>query len=191
MNSVGAGATVALLVLPLLWPISVARAADGAALAEVVGDFNHDGVKDRAVLVRNPDGDDVDLAVYLSAGGKSVARPSLYKAALGWAGDMAGTQPELSLNKAGSLVIVFQNDAIGRDRWRQQFIIAYRGGELVVAGYGYQARDTLEPRHGGNCDVNLLTGRGERDGKPIKLAAAPVRLADWTDQSVPAACKFD
>jgi hypothetical protein len=105
---------------------------------------------------------------------------------------MAGTQPELSVNKAGSLVMVFQNDSIGRDRWRQTFTLAFRGGVLIVAGYGYQARDSLDPAHGGSCDVNLLTGRGTRSGKPIKLAAAaPVSLAAWSDESVPAACKFD
>jgi hypothetical protein len=148
-------------------------------------------VKDRAALVRNADGDDVDLAIYLSAGGKAADKPSLYKVAFGWTGAMAGTGPELSLNKAGSLIVVFQNDSIGRDRWRQQYTIAFRGGDLVVAGYDYQARDTLDPNHGGSCDINFLAGRGTRNGKPIKLAAAPIRLADWTDQSAPPACTFD
>jgi hypothetical protein len=105
---------------------------------------------------------------------------------------MAGTEPEISVNKAGSLVVVFQNDAIGRDRWRQQFTIAFRGGALVVAGYGYQARDTLRPGGGGgSCDVNFLAGRGIRNGKPIKLAGGPIRLSDWTDKSAPAACSFE
>jgi hypothetical protein len=177
-----------------LFSLAMAMAAPDApnpVLAEVTADFNGDGIKDRAVLLRNPDGDDVDLAVYLSTAGKPAATPSLYKPAFGWAGDMAGTEPELSVNKAGSLVVLFQNDAIGRDRWRQQFTLAFRGGALVVAGYGYQARDTLEPKHGGNCDVNFLAGKGTRDGKPFKLAAAPIRLADWTDKSAPAACTFD
>ncbi len=160
-------------------------------LAEVAAELNGDGVADRAVLLHDPDGDDVDLAIYLTAGGKTESQPSLYKAAFGWTGAMAGTEPEISVNKAGSLVVVFQNDAIGRDRWRQQFTIAFRGGALVVAGYDYQARDTLRPGGGGSCDVNFLAGRGTRNGKPIKLAAGTTRLSDWTDKSAPAACTFE
>ena len=168
-----------------------AQAASKLPLAEIKADLNGDGVADRAVLLHDPDGDDVDLAVYLSAEGKLASQPSLYKTALGWTGDMAGTTPELSVNKAGSLVVVFQNDAIGRDRWRQQFTIALRGGVLVIAGYDYEARDTLAPSHGGNCSINFLAGRGTRNGKPLKLAAAPIQLKDWNDAATPAACKFD
>jgi len=161
-------------------------------IAEVSADLNGDGAKDRAALLQGQsDEDQVDLAIYLSANGKPADRPSLYKKALGWTGAMAGTTPEISVNKAGSLVVVFQNDAIGRDRWRQQFTIAYRGGEWLVAGYDYEARDTLEPGHGGNCDLNYLSGHGTRNGKPIKLPASPVRLSAWTDKSPPAACAFD
>jgi hypothetical protein len=148
-------------------------------------------VTDRAVLLHDADGDDVDLAIYLSAGGKAPSQPTIYKAALGWTGDMAGTMPEISVSKAVSLVVVFQNDAIGRDRWRRQFTIAVRGGDLVVAGYDSEARDTLEPRNGGNCDLNFLSGHGTRNGKPIKLPPGPIRLSAWTDESVPAACRFE
>jgi hypothetical protein len=187
-------ARVALGALVLSLGVAPAAGAGDAAkvvLAEVKTDLNGDGVPDRAVLLHDPDGDDVDLAVYLSAQGRLAAQPSLYKPAFGWTGAMAGAEPELSVNKAGSLIVVFQNDAIGRDRWRAQFTIAFRGGALVVAGYDYQARDTLQPSHGGNCELNFLAGRGIRNGKPVKLAAAPVQLADWTDAAVPAACKFD
>ena len=109
----------------------------------------------------------------------------------GWTGAMAGTEPRISVNKAGSLVVEFQNDSIGRDRWSRRFTIAFRGGALVVAGYNYEARDTLDPHGGGNCDLNLLSGHGTRNGKPIKLAAGPVPLSAWTDQSAPKSCDFD
>jgi hypothetical protein len=159
-------------------------------LAEVFADLNGDGVKDRAVLLHAPDGDDVDLAIYLSAAGAAPAKPSLYKTALGWTGAMAGATPELSVNKAGSLVILFQNDSIGRDRWSQQLTIAYRGGALVVAGYDYTSRDTLAPSQGGNCDVNYLSGRATRNGRAVKFSAGSIRLSDWTDKSAPAFCSF-
>jgi hypothetical protein len=168
-----------------------AAAATKAVLAEVSADLNGDGVTDRAVLMHAPDGDDVDLAIYLSAAGKLPAQPTLYKTAFGWTGDMAGTEPEISVNKAGSLVVVFQNDAVGRDRWSRRFTIAFRAGALVIAGYDYTARDTLNPAGGGNCDLNFLSGHGTRNGKPIKLAAGAIPLSAWTDQSAPKSCDFD
>jgi len=170
---------------------SAQPASPKQVLAQVSADLNGDGVADRAVLLHDPDGDDVDLAIYLSASGKTPSQPSLYKTAFGWTGAMAGTEPEISVNKSGSLVVVFQNDAVGRDRWRQQFTIAFRGGALVVAGYDYQARDTLRPSGGGSCDLNFLADRGTRNGKSLKLAGGPTRLSDWTDTSAPAACSFE
>jgi hypothetical protein len=178
--------------LGLAWPAHAAEAPP-SVLAEVRADLNGDGIIDRAVLLRESDEDDVDLAVYLSADGHAATEPSLYRKAFGWAGDMAGTTPELSVNRAGSLVVVFQNDAIGRDRWRQQITIAFRRGELVVAGYDYSARDTLRPKFSRGCDLNFLSGEGVRDGKPVQLGAPAPRLADWTDKdkSVPETCRPD
>jgi hypothetical protein len=171
----------------------VALAADAPKqmLAETIADLNGDGVRDRAVLLHDKDGEDVDLAVYLSSGGKAADKPAVYKAAFGWTGDMAGTKPELGTNKAGSLVVVFQNDGVGRDRWRQQFTIAFRDGRLVVAGYDYQSRDTLAPGQRGNCSINFLAGKGSRDGKPVTVPPGAIPLSDWSDKSTPAACNFD
>ncbi len=171
-----------------------ARAADAApakdVLAQIAEDLNGDGIKDRAELLHDADGDDVDLAIYLSADGKLPDRPTLYKAAFGWTGTMAGTQPELKVNHARSLIVVFQNDAIGRDRWRRQLTLAFRGGVFVVAGYTYEERDTLMPGKGGQCDLNLLSGQGTRNGKPVKFTAPPIPLSDWTDEAAPKVCDF-
>ena len=183
-----AAATLTLMALTAM--PAAANVTVKVILATVSADLNGDGVKDRVMLLRDTDGDDVDLAVYLSASGKLPGEPTFYKKAFGWTGDMAGTTPTLSVNRAGSLVILFQNDAIGRDRWSQQLTIAWRGGAMVVAGYDYTSRDTLAPDQGGNCDVNYLSGRASRNGKPVKLSTSLIRLADWTDVSPPKACIF-
>jgi len=173
-----------------LFAAAPAFAADAPkTIAGVAGDINGDGVADRAVLIDN-DGD-VDLAVYLSSGGKLPAEPTLYKKAFGWTGAMAGTEPEIKINPRGSLIVVFRNDAIGRDRWRMQFTVAWRDNALVVAGYAYEFHDTLDLKHRGACDLNLLTGQGTRDGKTVKVAAGSMPLAGWTDDSAPAPCKFE
>jgi hypothetical protein len=175
---------------PLQAAENAVAASSKEVLAEVSGDLNGDGVKDRAVLLHDHDGDDVDLAIYLSADGKLPDRPSVYKPAFGWTGAMAGTMPEMRINRAGSLVVVFQNDAVGRSRWRQQFTLAFRGGVFVVAGYTYEARDTLAASQGGNCDLNFLSGQGRRNGKAVKIPAVPIALSAWTDKSIPSVCTF-
>ena len=157
-------------------------------LAQMAVYLNGDGVKDRAVLLHDHNGDDVDLAIYLSANGQLPSEPSLYKPTLGWTGGMGGTEPEVSVNHSGSLVLVFQNESIGRYRWRQQLTIAFRSGALLVAGYSYEDRDTLDLRQGGSCDLNFLSGRGIRNGKAIQISAAPVSLSAWTAKSVPSGC---
>jgi hypothetical protein len=176
----------AMATILLLVPV-----AHGATkvVAEAIGDINGDGVKDRAQLIA--DGDDVDVAVYLSAGGKLPAKPTVLKKALGDYSDVPGQEPELSISGKGSMIIVFKNEAIGRDRWHAQYTIAWRNGALVVAGYSFDYRDTLEPNRSGACDVNFLTGKGTALGKSITVPAHPVSLAAWGQSDIPAACQFD
>lgn len=175
-----------------LW-IAATAAAGGAeppakVLAQVSADLNGDGVPDRAALLARDE--DVDLVVTLSANGALPARPTITKPAFGWTGTMAGTEPGLSVNARGSLVVAFHNEAVGRGRWSQQVTIAYRNDQLVVAGYTYAEHDTLDPNAGGNCDVNFLSGKATRNGKPAATGLKPVPLTDWNEGQVPAACSF-
>ena len=183
------------LALPRL--VSALRAAEipssKETLAEIAADLDGDGVKDRVVLLHDRTGDnttDVDLAIYLSSSQALADKPTTYKTAFGSTGDMDGTKPSLRQNRAGSLVVAFQNDAIGRDRYQQQYTIGFRGGVLVVAGYSYQTRDSLSPDRFRSCDIDFLSGTGKRDGKAVKVAASAIPLASWTDKSLPAACAF-
>ncbi|MDQ2104338.1 hypothetical protein [Azospirillum isscasi] len=168
----------------------VLAAGPGATpvIAEITADLDGDGVPDRAVLA---DADsEVGLAVYLSVGGRLPAEPTVYNPAIGWSGGIAGQTPALTVNARGALVAVFENASVGRNRWSQRLTIAFRKGELVVAGYTYAARDTLDPKGGGNCDINFLSGKGTRNGKTVTVSSGPVPLAAWSDQSIPAACTF-
>ncbi len=177
---------IAIAAIALLAP--AARAAD-KVVAEATGDINGDGVKDRAQLIA--DGDDVDVAVYLSAGGKLPAKPTVLKKGLGEYSDVAGQEPEIAINAKGSLIIVFKNELIGRDRWHLQYTIAWRNGALVVAGYSFEYRDTLDPGRNGACDFNLLTGKGKASGKPATIPAHPVPFAAWSQTDIPTGCQFD
>ena len=113
---------------------------------------------------------------------------------LGWAGIAAGTLPRLELAPNGSLRLITENSAIGRNRWEQVLTIAHRDGAYRVAGFTYAFYDTLDLDSGGFCDVNLLTGRGLLQiGKGEERAVrewamrAP-RLADWTIDTMPPVC---
>ncbi|MGZ3692115.1 MAG: hypothetical protein ACXVAX_11475, partial [Pseudobdellovibrio sp.] len=80
--------------------------------------------------------------------------------------------------------------------------VAWRGGQLVVAGYDYSDYDRLGEDNETNCSVNLLTGRGvltinpPREGHPdakpkvtnfsFPVVATP--LSSWTDKSKPKGC---
>lgn len=179
-----AAALVGLFAAPMAEAATRAR----PPVAELSADLNGDGVPDRVVM--SGEDDEVDVTVYLSEGGRLPDKPTLHKQAVGWKGAMAGTEPSMSATPRGSLILVFQNDSVGRDRWRQQLTIAVRNGALVVAGYTYTARDTLDPKNGFTCDVNLLSGKGQRNGKPFTVPTTPLPLADWNDTTIPPECAF-
>jgi hypothetical protein len=171
-----------------------ARAADAPAaskmeVAEATGDINGDGVPDTVQLLQAADDTDIDLAVTLSTGGKLPDKPTLIKPAFGWSNGMSDA-PGLKITPKGSVVIEFRNDQ-GRGRWRQQFTLAYRSGVLVVAGYAYEGRDALDPDKGAGCDLDLLTGKGTRNLKPVKIAPGGIPVTNWSDDIVPKPCKFD
>lgn len=103
---------------------------------------------------------------------------------------------QLKQTPDGSLQIISQNVAIGRLRWEQTLTIVYRSNQFFVGGYTYSFNDNLERDADGNvkmgdCDVNLLTGRGVRDGQPIRTSMKPIPVQDWTINTTPPECVFD
>lgn len=144
-------------------------------------DWNEDGRFDKALLTINPeDSSQVDLYLYTSD--DDDLRLSVYVPDIVWRGEMFGTQPALEMNARGSLLIHAQNDAIGRNRWRETITVAYRDGAFVVAGYTYSSRDTLDLDSTMSCDVNLLTGQGVLHGEIFKLLPERVSFAEFRDK---------
>ena len=133
-------------------------------------DMNGDGSMDRAVLVNNPDETSVDLLIYLGEDAAHKMKLALNKPEIAWTGAMWGQLPSLESNNKDSLLIKSENSAIGRDRWSQKLTVAYRNNEFVLAGYTYDSYDTLDPKAGKSCDVNLLTGKGKKNAKAITVA---------------------
>jgi hypothetical protein len=154
--------------------------------------FRNDGSMDRAVLVGGEDG--ADLYLYLAqtapGGGPDALKLALAKKNFVWSGAMWGTLPSLSQNGKGSLIVKSENTGIGRNKWEQALTVAWRNNEFLVVGVTYHSFDGLDPKAGGSCDLNLVTGKGTRSGKPVTFAPKPMKVADWSDDSLPKECRF-
>lgn len=174
----------------------VAYAADEATLQKVLSsatvDFNEDGGFDRVVLVEGDD--DADIYIFLSNFNRSSmqyeSKLALKKEAFVFSGGMWGQQPSLEVAGNGSLIVKSMNESVGRARWELTLTVVYRHFEFLVAGITYSYRDTVDPEAGGNCDLNLLTGKGTRNDKPVKVTTKVINVADWSEERLPEACQF-
>lgn len=90
---------------------------------------------------------------------------------------MAGVGSELAVAKNGSLQIHQYNESVGRDRWSRTLTVAYRDGQYVIAGFTFSAYDTLKADSSESCDYNLLTGKGIRNGRKVKISTSALPLA--------------
>eukprot|EP00457_Paulinella_chromatophora_P018058 gb/GEZN01019260.1/.p1 GENE.gb/GEZN01019260.1/~~gb/GEZN01019260.1/.p1 ORF type:complete len:196 (+),score=22.40 gb/GEZN01019260.1/:67-654(+) len=158
----------------------------------VTSDWTDDGNPDRAVLVESEtESDSVDLFVSLNIDPSlpSKKQETVVARNIAWRGALWGTIPELRLSPGiGSLQVISQNDAIGRNRWRTTLTIARRSGTLVVAGFTYMSRDTLNLTSLTECDVNLLTGRGVLDKRSFTTKATARPLVQWKAKDKVADC---
>jgi hypothetical protein len=160
--------------------------APQTVISALTGDWNNDGSQDRAVLIDNGD-TDADLAVYLSDGSGGLKLAG-FAPALAFNGKMFGNTPELQLSKTGALQVHSGNSAIGRDHWDRVLTLSYRSGQFMVSGITASYYDTLDPKAGGSCDINLLTGKGKAGKKSVAVKAGGVALTQWTEDKIPAAC---
>ena len=181
------------LTLAVLLP-AAAAASDFPAdriTAAAVGDWNRDGADDLAVIARPPEGSDDDSGVYIYLADDGASRLSLKASAPNWiwgSSTVYGQEAGVAALANGSIELTSQNSAIGRDRWEQRVTIAYRESRFVVAGYTYSAYDTLDPNHTESCDLNVLTGKGTANGKPVATKGAQVAFEDWRDEIGRKAC---
>lgn len=168
-------------------------------VAAVTGDFNKDGAPDLALLIRG-DGD-MDLRFFLEAENGKYLRDAGVAAHKVWGtaepDGFVGQEPDIKAMPNGSIQVITRNDAIGRNRWNQTLTIAYRNTDFIVAGFTYSYYDTLDPNSSGDCDLNVLTGKGTAnvpDGKggtrKVAVSAAPQFIAfkDWPDDGGMKAC---
>jgi len=144
-------------VFLFLFPIALS--AQGFTTS-VEGDLTGDGIIDRAELRETAEGGEADLLIWQGQANGDLKLRSQANAVV-WVGGI-GQQPELMISPYGSLLVVSMNESIGRDRWHETLTVAWRKGAFLLAGYTMEWYDTLNLANAGICDVNLLTGKGER-----------------------------
>ncbi|MBB3977908.1 hypothetical protein GGQ64_003122 [Rhizobium azooxidifex] len=184
------------LALAVLLPAAAALADDFPAdriTAAAVGDWDRNGAQDLAVIASPPEGSDDDNGVYIYLTEGGLSRLSLKVSAPNriWGSTTVyGQEAGVAALANGSIELTSRNSTIGRDRWEQRVTIAYRSSQFVVAGYTYSGHDTLDPNHTESCDLNVLTGKGTANGKPVATKGAQVTFEAWRDEMGQKACRM-
>lgn len=146
-------------------------------------DWNKDGIQDPVMILNVNEGERFDGLFYIS---DEYGRLTLrhYIPDMVWGSSaMFGQEPSVTTASNGSAIVTSQNSAIGRNRWEQKLTIAYRNDQLVLAGFTYSYYDTLDPNAYGGCDLNLLTGKGFKDKKPITFQPQTTSVIYFSQQS--------
>ena len=139
-------------------------------LREITLDIDQDGKRDRAVLTRNDDESSYVAKRHLASG-------HVY---------------ELASNGNGSLRVEVRCGGCSND-YDTAFSIVYRAGDFLIGGLSR----SWELRDGsiGSCDVNYLAGKAvaskglPRRSKVVRTVFRPIKLADWSEQKIPRACR--
>lgn len=161
-------------------------AAAQSIVDSVVSDLDGDGVEERFTLVDHGNGS-ADLLIEGAGSGRLVA------ADIAWIGG-PGQQPELELAPNGSVRLITMNESTGIERWHEALTIAWRHGAYTVAGYTHDWYDTIDADRAGECDLNLLTGkglirRGQGPQQEIRHDVPSRPVTRWTsDHQVPEVC---
>jgi len=146
-----------IILFLLLVPTALRAQVFTAALD---ADLTGNGLIDRAELHETDEGGEADLNIWVRKPDGQLDLHAKAKSVV-WVGGI-GQQPEFAITPHGSLLVRSMNESIGRDRWHQTLTVAWRNDTFVLAGFTYSWYDTLDLENSGTCDVNLLTGKGER-----------------------------
>ncbi|WP_395175211.1 hypothetical protein [Roseibium alexandrii] len=183
----------AVILLTFLLAIKAFAGAPNVSVASVLSVVS--GYQDsnyyKAVLVKGEE--DADLYLFSRDGWDLILEayaPGIVVTGIG------GTDASLSTAENGALRVHSENIAIGRNRWQQTLTIVHRDGQYVVAGYTYSFYDTLAVDANGDvltgeCDVNLLTGKGFKDSQPFRTNLRSVPVTKWRADMAPPECEWE
>jgi hypothetical protein len=108
--------------------------------------------------------------------------------------DIAWSLEPATLTRApnGSLLLNTSHIGVGRSPHEQTLTIAFRGGTYQVVGITRGNWDRIEPDASTSCDINLLTGRGTVNNRPVRRTAIAKAVTAWKwDQDLPRGCAIE
>ncbi len=153
---------------------------------EIHADFNHDSIEDSAKLLPAPDKSDYHiLEISLSHKNKF---EKIESKKLVYAFSNPGASLEALDN--GSFKILIDHSGAGRSASLREYTVSYRHDKFVLSGVTVSEYDRNDPELGGSCDINLLTGAGERNSKAIKVKIEKRELSSADYNWLPKECKF-
>ncbi|MEO1747117.1 MAG: hypothetical protein AAFR27_00605 [Pseudomonadota bacterium] len=190
-----------MFVLALLVSIPVAaqevfdpfEPVSAAAMGRFTGGYGDD----LALLIEPSSDSDNDYTLVILADaagpGGSLGEIARYEdAAWGGVGDFYGNRPSVNFTDAGSLQLRSGNDAVGRNRWNQTVTLIWRDNSVILGGYTYIERDTLEQNSEFGCDINLLTGNADvtdaKSTRKMRVDARQMPFARWLELGRPNLC---
>lgn len=153
---------------------------------EIQVDLNHDNIEDSVKLLPGPENSDYHiLEISLSHKNKF---EKFENTKLVYAQANPGASLEAMDN--GSFKILIDHSGAGRSASLREYTVSYRHNRFVLSGVTVSEYDRLDPELGGSCDINLLTGEGERNSKAIrvKIEKKDLSVADY--KWLPKECKF-
>ncbi|MFL5784301.1 MAG: hypothetical protein ACJ76H_06830 [Bacteriovoracaceae bacterium] len=153
---------------------------------EISMDFNHDNIEDSVKLLPPKNNRNYHVLEISVSDGKGFRKFENDKLVY------AFSNPGASLEDLdnGSFKVIIDHSGAGRSSSLREYTISYRDEKFILSGVTVSEYDRLDPNIGGSCDINLLTGKGERNSHAIKIKPAKRDLNSVNFEWLPKECKF-
>lgn len=176
-----------LILILLTFSTGSVFAQEGSLLpTELEFDFNGDKVMDTVKLLPPAAGSDYRILEISLSSKTGLQRIENSKLAYAYANPGAS----LELRAKGSFKVTIDHSGFGRSSYMREYTISFRDEKFLLSGVTVSEYDKLDPSLGGSCDFNLLTGKGVRNRKPMKIKGQKIELSSASFDWLPAECKF-
>ena len=166
---------------------------------EVRLDIDGDGKLDIARIIETSEDGSGDLLVYLNAGDSEPdagRKPEFVKKNM-----IMGTILAFERRGKSALALTTCTGCGARQSTDETLTIVYRRRTFMVGGFDRSWDLNAELASGefetkmGSCSINFLTGKGRvaeglESDRPVKQHFDPVRLADWSEKTMPGICQL-
>lgn len=153
---------------------------------EIRTDFNHDHSEDSVRILPPSSGSEYHILEISLSDKKDIVK--IANRSLVYAFSNPGASLELLDN--GSFKVIIDHSGAGRSASLREYTVSFRDEKFILSGITISEYDRIDPELGGSCDINLLTGEGERNGHPIKVPVKRQLLEKVNFDWVPKQCKF-